>query len=153
MAHWSAMEGGLCLGAEPASQEELHAHGQVAPRSQEGRHADGEGSHCSGPEVLHRVALDHGSQELAITLLPYEDTAIGIQDRNAPPTAAQDPFSGLADAEESPITLQYLADMVALNKAKQERLKGGGKGKGKDKDKGGGEDAGGRQGNGRQPKK
>ena len=67
------------------------------------------------------------------------DLAAGIQDRNAPPTAAQDLFRGLADAEESAITLKYLADMAALNKAKQERLKGGGKGKDKDKGKKDGE--------------
>ena len=92
---------------------------------------------AQGLKFYERVALDHGSQELAITrLLPYEDMASGSQDRGAPPTAAQDPFAGLADAEECAITLKYLADTTALNKAKQERLKGAGKGKHKGKDKG-----------------
>ena len=90
---------------------------------------------AQGLKFYERVALDHGSQELAITLLPYEDMASGSQDRNAPATAAQDPFAGLADAEESALTLKYISDMAALNKAKVEALKGAGKGKDKGKDK------------------
>ena len=92
---------------------------------------------AQGLKFYERVALDHGSQELAVTLLPYEDMASGPADRTALPTAAQDPFAGLADAAESALTLKYISDMAALNKAKTEALKGGGKGKkkGKDKDK------------------
>ena len=90
---------------------------------------------AQGLKFAERVALDHGSQELAITLLPYEDAAAGPADRFPPPTYAQDPFAGLADAEESALTLKYLADMAALNKAKSERLKGSGKSKDKDKTK------------------
>ena len=60
----------------------------------------------------------------------------GSQDRNAPATAAQDPFAGLADAEENALTLKYISDMAALNKAMVEALKGSGKRKDKGKDKG-----------------
>ena len=90
---------------------------------------------AQGLKFTERVALDHGSQELATTRLPFEDGAAGPPDRQPLPTYAQDPFAGLADAEESALTLKYLADMAALNKAKVERLKGSGKGKDKDKGK------------------
>ena len=103
--------------------------------AKQGNFAMVKGLIAQGLKFYERVALDHGSQELAITLLPYEDSCSFGQDRSAPPTAAQDPFAGLADAEESALTLKYLADMAALNKAKAERLKGNGKGKDKGKDK------------------
>ena len=83
---------------------------------------------AQGLKFLERTALDHGSQELAITLLPFEDPWCG-NERNSAPLHLQDPFNSLADGDEAALALRFTADMAACNKAKQERLKGKGKGK------------------------
>ena len=83
---------------------------------------------AQGLKFLERTALDHGSQELAITLLPFEDPWCS-NERNPPPIHLQDPFNSLSDGDEAALALWFAADMAAYNKAKQERLKGRGKGK------------------------
>jgi hypothetical protein len=83
---------------------------------------------AQGLKFLERTARDHGSQELAVTLLPYEDVWTGSE-RNPAPIHLQDPFEGLSDGEEAALALRFISDMSTFNKAKQERLKGKGKGK------------------------
>ena len=61
-------------------------------------------------------------------LLPYEDVVV-TNDRQAPPIAQQDPFSGLVDPEEAALTMRYLTDLENFNAAKLKRSKGSGKAK------------------------
>ena len=90
---------------------------------------------AQGLKFLERTARDHGSQELSVTLLPYEDVWTGGE-QNPAPLHLQDPFEGLSDGEEAALALRFISDMSTFNKAKQERLKRKGRGNGKGKEKG-----------------
>ena len=83
---------------------------------------------AQGLKFLTRTARDHGSQELAVTLLPYEDVWTGAE-RNPAPLHQQDPFDRLSDRDEAALARRFISDMTTFNKAKQERLKGEGKDK------------------------
>ena len=68
-----------------------------------------------------RILLDHGSQEAATLLLPWED--VPDSDAKAPPTHVQDPVHGLVEADEATLSLYYLTDTPSCNKMQAERAK------------------------------
>ena len=82
---------------------------------------------AQGLKFYERIALDHGSQEAAALLLPFEE--VQASEARAAPLHAQDPFAGLIEAEEAALSMRYLTDIHNFNKIKLERTKGGGKGK------------------------
>ena len=86
---------------------------------------------AQGLKYFEKIAVDHGSQEAALLLLPWEDPP--ASEAQAPPTHLQDPFSGLLEAEEAALGMKYLTDMHAFNIVRAERAKGLGKGKKGDK--------------------
>ena len=105
---------------------------------------------AQGLKFFERIPLDHGGQEAATLLLPWEE--IQGSDSKAPSIHLQDPFAGLIEAEEAALGMRYLTDIHNFNKMKAEGSKGGGKGKDKGKDKDGGDRSNGQNG-GRAPKK
>ena len=89
---------------------------------------------AQGLKFFERIPLDHGGQESATLLLPWED--IQGYDGRAPPVHLQDPFHGLIEPDEAALGMRYLTDNHNFNKMKADRAKGNGKGKdGKDKGK------------------
>ena len=88
---------------------------------------------AQGFKFFERIPLDHGDQESATLLLPWED--IRGSDAQAPPIYQQDPFLGLIEPEEAALGMRYLTDIHNFNKTKAERATGPGKGKEKCKSK------------------
>jgi len=105
---------------------------------------------AQGLKFFERIPLDHGGQEAATLLLPWED--IQGYDGRAPAIHLQDPFHGLIEPEEAALGMRYLTDIHNFNKIKSERSKGTGKGKKEGKEKDGADGSSGRP-NGQAPKR
>ena len=103
---------------------------------------------AQGLKYYEKIAIDHGNQDAAVLLLPWEDPP--ALETSAPLTHLQDTFAGLLEADEAALGMRYLSKMHSFNKVRAVRAKGAGK---NPKGKGSGEEGEGGSGNSRPPQK